>query len=268
MKKKKATENTVSEGIFGQEIGSFPVKNIKIKRWGFVTFGILTLLSSLIFFLLYLFDTISAINIYGLAILMKRIHIFLIFISLGLLIGIPALVCAHYQWHNGITLYENGMILRKNRRIWNWFWKDISRLDSQVTSIAFAGSDVAQKINLIMQNQQHQEMIIHHQYESMKSLVQQIRLSVLPILYDHAVNKLFNEESIIFRNDLKATLNGLVIKDQLIPYSKLDQPRIKNRYLEFILKPESKKIFQFKLHQIKNLDLLLQLIAYPPLINI
>ena len=264
MKKKKPTTNTVSEGVLGQEIGSFPVRNIKFKRWGFVAIGVLTILSSLIISLFYLNNTITAINIYGLAILLKKIPILLIVISFGFLLGVPALIIARCQWNNSITLYENGIILRKNRRKHCWFWKEITRLDSQITSIAFAGSDVAQKIKLIMENQQQQELTIQNQYESMEELIHQIRLSVLPILYDQACTKLTNEESLTFRQDLKATQNGLVIKDQLIPYSRFDQPRIKNRHLELILKQENKKTFQFKLHKIKNLDLLLQLIAYPP----
>jgi len=196
------SENQIEETSYqdfksdlGQVIGSYPTKYLIFKRWGLLAIGILIILLSLIVFLFYLFNTLTAINVYGLAILLKRIPILLIVIGFGFLVGLPALIITQRQWQNAITLYEFGMILQKYRRTHILVWKDITRLDSQITSVAFAGSDVRQKIKLIMENQQQQKLIIKNQYEPMDKLIHQIRLSVLPILYDRACKRLANEES-------------------------------------------------------------------------
>ena len=260
----KETSHLDFESDLGQVIESYPTKNLLFKRWGLLAIGVLIILSSLIVFLFYLFNTLTAINIYGLAILLKRIPKLLIVIGFGLLVGLPALIIPRRQWQNAITLHEYGMVLQKNHQTQIMVWKDITRLDSQITSVAFAGSDVTLKIRLIMENQQQQKLIIKNQYEPMDKLIHQIRSSVLPSLYDRTCKRLANKENLAFRRDLKATWKGLLIKEHLIPYSEFDQPKFTNRHLVLIQKTESKKPFQFNLHQIKNLDLLLQLLAYPP----
>jgi len=252
-----------SEIKLGQEITHHPVKNLQLKRLGGVFLGTITILAALIIFLLYLKKTFMMIDHYGSAISMKQIPVLLIVIGVGLLIGLPLLIISLRRWNNGVTIYEHGMVIRKSKRGRTWYWQDIARLDSEIKSVAFAGGDVSEKYFMILENHQNKELVLENHYESMEKLVNQIRSIVLPRLYDQACLKFADGGKISFHKDLQANKAGLIVKDQLVPYSEFDQPQIKNKQLVLTHKSEIQN-YHYRLSQISNLDLLRHLISYPP----
>lgn len=251
------------ENDLGQEISHHRLRNLSFKRWGSVIFGGVTILTSLIIFLIYLNKTFTMFNNFGLGILLKQVPILILTLSIGLVIGVPAIIIARIKWHDGITIFENGMLVQKSNQISHWLWDDVTRLDSEIKSVAFTGGDVSKKYFVILESDQKQELFINNNYESMDRLIIQIRSSVLPLLYDQTCQNFINQESIKFHKNLKANEKGLTIKGHLFPYSDFNQPHTTNRHLELSLKSDTKK-FLFKLIQIANLDLLRHLLSYPP----
>lgn len=252
-----------SGSTLGREILHHPAKNLNLRRFGGIIFSVITILASLIIFLINLFRTIMMINEYGPAILMKQIPTLLIAVSIGLVIGLPILIRTLRGWQAGITIFENGMIFQKSNREHTWYWKEITRLDTEIKSVAFAGSDVSEKYLIILENDQHKELSINNNYESMDKMISQIRTSVLPLLYQHACHRFADQKRLTFHKNLAANQNGLIIDDQSIPYTDFNQPQISNRKLALGLKSGS-QIFSFRLNQISNLDLLRHLISFPP----
>lgn len=252
-----------SESKLGQEISHHPVMNLQLKRLGGVFLGAITILAALIIFLLYLRITYTMINHYGSAILLKQIPALLIVIGVGLLIGLPILITSLRRWKDGVTIHEHGIVVRKSAREHTWYWQDITRLDSEIKSISYAGGDVSEKYFVILENHQSKELVIENRYESMEKLVNQIRSFVMPRLYDHACRLFAEGKDISFHKDLRANAKGLIIKDQSKPFAEFDQPQITNRHLLLTLKSE-KQNYHFRLSQISNLDLLRHLFTYPP----
>jgi hypothetical protein len=129
--------------------------------------------------------------------------------------------------------------------------------------VEFAGSDVSEQYYIILENQHQKELVINNNLESMDKMVNQIRAFVLPLLYQHACQRFTEQKSLTFHKHLKADQHGLMIKDQSIPFTEFNQPRITNQKLILEHKSGSPK-FSFRMSQSANLDLLRHLIAYPP----
>jgi hypothetical protein len=248
----------------GQKIELFPIHNHRLKRWLSVITGGLIVFTSAILTGVQIFNIRSAIATHGRAIMLSRLPWTLTLFCLLLPFGALIIILAAVHWDDGITLYEVGLIQQKAKRKRFWIYSDTAQFDTQIKYIKFAGSVIAIRAKIILEDQENQRIIFRNQYDNMERLINQIRVKILPRVYSKAYRRLGQDKTIIFHQKLRAHKQGLKIKDDLTPWTEIKQPEIKNGNLALYGKPNQEKLFKSNINQIRNLDLLLHLIKNPP----
>lgn len=250
----------------GQPLASYPHRNLVVKRGLMTVISLLLIFTAIYLSLSRLFNLLAAIEIHGRAILLNPAFLLILVGLILLLFGIICLVWVlRHEW-DGIMLYENGMTLQNGKKEHIWYWHDINQLDSRVTHVKFGSSTISTRIKVTLGHQYRNRLILRHRYENMMACIHQIRNKVLPILYDRAHDQLSRQEYLEFGKGLRVKSSGLEFQDRIQLWSDLENPLIDNGLLKLLTKPDHSIFFQSKIHHIKNLDLLVHLINYPPVI--
>lgn len=244
-------------------VDHFPLKNEKSRRW-------LVLLGSLNVTLFAIFLIIdrtlalsSGIQIHGRAVVLNQAPLLLFLIFLALPASIIGILYARNHWHDGITILNEGFRQKRGRNLIEWRWQETTCLDARINHIVFGGGEISTRVFIRLEDQDGKELIIQDHYERIDELINIIRSQILPVLLVNARLSFVQNYDLHFGSGLKANALGLMDKGLFFPWSDIEPPIIKNS--RFILNSkQQKKIVQTKIQNIRNLDLLIHLIKYPP----
>ena len=260
---KNAQPENNTDPFSGKIIDHFPIRNKIFRRWSLLLAGISVATLSMVFLVDRLITLSLAIQVYGRAIILNHAPLIYLLFFIGLPFGIIAILSAKNHWNDGITIYAEGFSLKHGIEKQKWIWQDVTSLDTRITHIRFGGSDVSVKVKMAIQDQDGRNLIIKNHYERINDLVAIIRSNILPVLLVHTRLSFVQDYPIRFGDNLKAYSHGIILNDTPHSWHDLDAPMIKKDRL-ILLTKQHKKIFQSKIHRIKNMDLLIHLIKYPP----
>ncbi len=252
----------------GNEIDYFPIRFQLLNRWLVVTLGIILLLDAILSGLISTFNLWHAIQSHGRAILLVKITEPIIAIFLILPIGIMLIFLASLNWQNGLTLYEKGLIIRRQNREQAMFWDSIERFDNQITLVKFSGTTITARRRIIMESDHLPPLMIRNQYDRMDELISQLRAFILPNLFTHMRQELLQGGEIRFHSDVIAEKEGLWIKESLFPWNVLQSKADKKGKTLLIHRVDQQVLFKSQTNQIINLDVLLHLLENPPIPSI
>ncbi len=255
----------LDDAQLGEKIAEFQIRQRGLKRWLNIAIGILLILSTIVSAVIMFQATWLAVNIHGRAVILRLFSPSLILYPLTFLTGFLFIFNAFRLWSAGIDVYEYGFIRHKNWHKKHWYWDQTSRLDNRVKYIKFGGSTVSLQTKTILEDDQQNRVILHNRYNNMEDLIYLIRLRILPGLKADAHDRLRRGETIKFNQKLKAVEGGLMINDELVPWSDINEPMIKNGVLKLNRANNPDEwIFRSSNNHIKNMDLLIELLDDPP----
>lgn len=257
-------EQSVQSQALGREINDFPIRFQLINRWLVLILGIILLVDAILFALISTFNLWHAIQAHGRAILLVKITNPLIAVCLILPIGILLILLAAMNWQNSLTLYENGLIIRRQNRENTLLWDSIERFDNQITIVKFSGTTITARRRIILEDDQTKRLIIHNRYDHMDEMIAQLRRLILPGLFKKADRKLRQGGEISFQTNLAARKEGLRIKDFFVPWHGVQVHADKKGKILITQQVDQQVLMKLKSNQIKNFDVLLHLIDNPP----
>jgi hypothetical protein len=255
------------KGNLGTKLEYFPIRKRKGKRWIALIAGVLLILISIGLLIYFSLTGWTAIVNHGRAVMVKFLPFVLPLLFIVFPLGIILIIFSRLHWWDAVTAYENGISIKKGFRSTNIFWADVEQFDTRVTNIQFAGSPVNTRIKLILKPRNKRSVIIKNKYRRMSELIHMIRVKTLPILAKHAHDQMEKGQEIRFHNQLIATINGLKVNDNSINWTDFEKPKVKNGVLSLKDKNGEIDVFRSNINRVKNLDLLLTLIANPPSIS-
>lgn len=269
------TENIQPENLskhtpakpLGKPLESYPLRNLVIKRWSMILIGSLLIFTAIFLSLSRLNALLRAMEIHGRAILLNPSFLLILAGPALLPFGIICLIWVLRHKHDGLMLFENGMIEQKGKQEHLCYWQDITQLDSRITHIKFGSSTIATRIKVTLRDQDQEELILRHRYENMIACLHQIREKVLPILYNRAQDQLTRQEYLEYGKGLRVNSSGLEFQECFQSWSDLENPIIEDGVLILSTKPDHSIFFRSNIHHIKNLDLLVHLINHPPIMT-
>lgn len=210
------------------------------------------------------FEADLAIQRHGRAVLLRYLPMPFAPIVLLFPLGGLMIFTAWQNWQNRITLFEKGIRHQKGKRAYFWLWDEFVRLDTRVIHVRFSGSTIASYGWILLEDQRNHQWKIRNHYQQMDQLINNIRVKVLPNIYQKMINRLIDGEAITFSNNLQAIRNGLKINGNFSPWQIFDMPEVNKG--KFLIKHKETRevLFKSRVDQIKNLDCLIHLIKDPP----
>jgi uncharacterized membrane protein (DUF485 family) len=243
----------------------FRVVKHKIKRDLRIGLGLLLIILALLASLAGFFTSWQAVRVHGRAALLHTLPLPILVFVVSLLSGILLFNYTHNHWQDRVSLYENGFVLQTGKKTINWLWESTKYFNTETTVEKFGTSIIDQKFRLIFEDVQGQSLIIPGRYAEMTSLVKQIRNTLLPHLYNKAVTRLRQGDTIHFTPELNAVLKGLMVKGDLCRWVSLNPSQISKGVLHLHRVGDNKLIYKIAIKKVRNLDLLLVLFENPPL---
>lgn len=247
----------------GHILDHFPTQNYKLKRWLPLIIGVLSILAATGLLILLFFNVKNAIQAHGRAIILG-IFPFPILTYVGVfIVGILFVFLAKVHWWNSITLFENGLIKDQAHRVQVWHYENTERFDSSINQILFGGSLIGLRAKIVLEDETNKRLVIRRKYIRLPDLIQTLRNSVLPVLFQKAREQLLAGETLHFNNHLQARALGLEINGELFAYDQINA-EINNYGIKLYHKDSPKDpVYKSKISRIRNLDLLLDLIEKP-----
>lgn len=250
---------------FGKPVKVFPLVLHKRRHGIRIGMGIILILLGILSLLTGLYLSWRDIGFHGRAILLRTLPLPLGLFSAGILAGVLLLAYTHRHWQDGVSLYENGLVVREGKRVSQLLWKATTRFDSRIHHIKFGMSVAGEKFHLLFENDRGKIISLTGKYADMPTLVEQTRAAILPRLYANAMTRLRHGNQIDFAPGLSAVLKGIVIKDDLCRWDTLNPPRMQKNNLRLSRTGDNQVVFQIPIKRVRNLDLLLALFENPPL---
>ncbi len=246
----------------GPEIASYPTRNRTYQRVVGTTLGTSIILAALSYFTLGLYELVSAVRLHGRAMVLPHAPSLILMLAF-LPVGVVILLITAANWDNHITLYERGLLLQRWLRQRVWTWETTTRLDTHITHIKFGGSIIDIRVRFILGNPQ-ETLVIRNQYEDMAEVIQKVRAILLPRLVNWAISRFDHNQAVNFSPSLSATRQGFVINGDRYAWRQIEAPIVKNHKLILRKAQDHEKVFQGRVKQISNLDLLIFLVNNPP----
>ncbi|MFU8826017.1 MAG: DUF6585 family protein [Brevefilum sp.] len=242
----------------------FPAYNLMVKRWGFLILGVGLIISSVGLTVVLASQTWDRINNHGRAVILSAFPLPTALYVLMFLIGVLLISLAIIFWHEGISLFEQGLVLRSARKSKIWTYENTTRFDSHLTQVTFAGSMVSTDVKLILEDQTGQRMVIRNRYKNLPILVDTLRNTIVPLLIKNARQRLQRGEDLVFHQDLQANPSAILILGEEMPYQSVEVA-IENQVLKLHQAGDIKQVyFKSRVHDIRNLDVLFNLLEDPP----
>ncbi len=242
----------------GTVIKSFPARYQTLNRVIGISLGCMLILASISFFALRFSDMATGIRAHGRAVILLHAPALIVLLAF-LPVGVLVLLITAIHWDNHLTLFEEGLVLRRGRKQKVCEWKQTTRLDTRITHIKFGGSIVDIRIKLLLGNT-HDKLVVHNWFEDMSEIVQDVRTTLLPILVEWAKGQFKHKKTIEFHRNLVGNQDSLKIKGEPFGWREFDLPKIKNQKITLYGNQEHNKLFQADLEKIANLDLLVVLL--------
>ena len=252
------------KGSLGPKLDYFPIRKREAKRWTTLIAGIILILVSIGFMVYFSLTGWTAVENHGRAVLLRFLPFVLPLLLIVFPLGVFLMIFSRLHWWDAITAYEKGLYIKKGFRSIIIFWPQIEQFDTRVTNIQFAGSPVNTRVKLILKSKNKRPVTLKNKYRRMSELIQMIREKTLPILAKHALDQMENGQEIRFHQHLVASIDGLKVKDQSINWADFMKPKVKNGSLSLNDKNGEIDLFRSSINRVRNLDLLLTLIANPP----
>ena len=248
----------------GNILENHPVQNQGLRRWLTVFLGGLTVLASIGFIVLLGINTCDRINIHGRAVLLNVIFYPAILYAGMLIAGVLAISLAVLFWQDGVTLYEKGMVQIKAKRTRSWLYADTTRFDSHISRISFGGSTVSLRVKIILENADHQRLVIRNRYRKILEMIENLRGKILPELIRKCQDRLLMGEKLYFHKHLQVDQNRIFIKMVEFPNNKINLS-LQNQFLTLREKDNPKKVLlKLHCHRVRNFDVLIDLLDTPP----
>ncbi|MBW6465609.1 MAG: hypothetical protein K0B06_03805 [Brevefilum sp.] len=247
----------------GHVLDHFPVQNRIVKRWLPLVFGVIMILSGIALTANLIFRMRSAIQLHGRAILLTILPSPTACYALILIGGIIIVTLVRVHWSDNITLFQMGFVKDQGNRVKFWQYQAIQRFDSHVKQVIFGGSIVSTQVKVILEDN-HKRLLLRNNYIGMDDLIHLLRLNILPGLIERANHRLAEGGKIEFHKRLQATQHGLIINGNLTQLDQIETV-IQNQLIKLHQKGQPELLlFKSKLSNIKNLDVLLDLLSIPP----
>ncbi len=261
---KQNTDETVIQPDLGQEIDHFSVSHQVFNRWLLLILGVILAIDGSLCALINIFNFWNAIQSHGRAVLLARITEPAIALLVILPLGILLIILAAINWQNGLTLYEKGLMIRKQNKEKVWLWEAITRFDNHITLVKFSGTTLTSRRKILLEDDQQNTLRIKNNYERMDDLITQLRNHILPGLFDRKCQHLQTGEKIQFHEDIMGQRQGLQIKGSFFAWHELQISVNKKGIVRIIHSTNRDELFKSKTGQIKNLDVLVHFIENPP----
>ncbi len=247
----------------GKALAHYPPRYHTVKRWLLPALGGLAILAAIVLTVVLFLETRTNIAVHGRAIILGIFPHPAGSYAILLIAGLLLVLAAAPHWHDGIQVFERGLLKKTAKREKHWLFENTENFDSTITQVMFSGSVVTTRIQVRFGNHMGNQLIIRNRYENMMELINTIREQVLPGYIDRARQRLQQGETISFHPGLHATADGLTIKGQLTPFDAAIA-RINNQNLRIHHEDQPEKIiFKSPITRVRNLDLLLTLLENP-----
>jgi hypothetical protein len=160
----------------------FPVKNI--RRVSNLVFFFLFLLGAAAVFLYGIYDTSTAIQAHGVAVVEDHLVTPTIIAGVLFLLGVWAGWSAHADWNRGAALYEKGFVVRDRHGMQPWRWEEIVSLTSAVTRHYTNGIYTGTTHVYTLYNQQNKRLVLNDALGKVEELAKAIEEGCFPYLYE------------------------------------------------------------------------------------
>jgi hypothetical protein len=248
----------------GKILENYPVQNQDLRRWLTVFLGGLTIFASIGFIVLLVINTWARINIHGRAILLSVIFYPAILYTSMLIAGVLAISLAILFWRDGVILFEKGIVLITAKRTHTWLYADTTRFDTHISRISFGGSTISLRVKIILEDADHQRLVIQNRYRKILELIENLRINILPELIRRCQDHLLMGERLYFHKNLQADQNRIFIKKTEFPYHHI-KFSLQNQFLTLYEKDNPKKVLlKLHCHRVRNFDVLIGLLENPP----
>lgn len=260
----KSKSETVPDPGLGRLLDHFPRANRTVYRWIWLFLGFLLIIIGSYLSIQHLLKTLSAINTYGRAVLLKPDSWMILALILFLPPGIFLISWSFSHRNDAVYLYEKGFLIQKGKQEQSWLWKNVTRIDTPITNVKFGGDTITTHSKIILNEGDQKIKIISSRYDRMTELVQKVREIVLPMLIETAQNRLNGQKMIDFGNEIRVDQLGLEVQGNHYAWMDLSEPLIEHTTLRINLAKTQTPILRSNINEIKNLDVLLHLIKNPP----
>ncbi len=241
----------------GKVLSQFPIRHRHLKRWLWLTVGILLALIGFLGASYLLITAWHSVQFHGWAVLIAQLPWVLLLALVILPLGIGLFLFAVRHWEDGIIVHEQGFIKNHKKRRKLWLWSEIEQLDTRIINSVFGGSEINSRIMITIEAQNHPPLKIVHKYKNMSELAQEIRKNSLPILYEKFLTEWNSKGETQFHKNLTLDRAGINFNGQELKWDEFDAVETQKGHLTIQTRNEEKNIIKIPLNQIQNLDLLL-----------
>lgn len=267
LKHQENLTSDVNHAKLGQSLAEYPRRNWQVNRWLFLILGILSTLTSIGLTTLLASETLNRINNHGRAVILSVVPLPIALYGLLFVFGSVLIILVIVFWQDHISVFTKGLIVRTARRDTTWLYQDTVRFDSYINEINFGGSAVSTQVKIILVSRSDQRWVIRNRYDKMNELIESLRTLILPTLIADGRQRLTHGDTLAFHKHLIAGQHGLQVKNAIIPFTSVEHS-FDNKVFSLYDKEDRKSVlFKAKIHQITNLDLLVNLLDDPLVIE-
>lgn len=250
----------------GGMIKHYPIRHQMLKRGFWTLVGFLLLLAALVTFLFGTFNSWSAVQVHGRAVLLRTVPLPLLGFLVASTLGIVILSTTARHWRDTITLYVNGLDLHQGKVQRFLPWQSICQFDARIKVIKFATSNLDVRSIMQLVDETGLAYKVTDRFADLSDLIGQVRNRLLPILYQNTTQHLQAGSAVFFHDQLDARSEGLIIDGEAHPWGTI-QGRIHRGRLHIQQLPGEQTLFKQKTKRIRNLDLLMTLLDNPPALD-
>ncbi len=222
-------EAFVSVPGLGMPKAWFPVKGR--NRVGNLVLFFLFLSASCLLFFYGLYDTYTAYEQHGPAMIDDRLIVPTL-ISIGLFVlGGLAGWAAYKNWNRGVAVYEKGFVWRDRAGLHPWIWEEQASLTAAITRHYTNGIYTGTTHVYTLLNKQNERLVLTDAYQNVEELASLIEQSIFPLLYDRAAAQYNSGQAVVF-GPVAISKSGIVIGKKTYPWPEVQQVSIQQGFLK------------------------------------
>ncbi len=207
----------------------FPVKNI--RRVGNLVAFFVFLLGAAAVFLWGVYDTSTAYQAHGLAVIDDHLVVPTIIAAVLFLLGVWGGWSAYADWNRGAALYEKGIVVRDRHGMQPWRWEEIISLTSAVTRHYTNGIYTGTTHVYTLYNQQNKRLTLNDALGKVEELAKAIEEGSFPFLYERLALQYNSGQPVTF-GPVAISKNGIQVGKKVFPWTDVKEVSLNQGFLK------------------------------------
>jgi hypothetical protein len=207
----------------------FPVK--KGRRVGNLVIFFLFLLGAAAVFLYGIYDTSTAYQAHGVAVIDDHLVTPSIIAIVLFLLGVWAGWSAYANWNRGAVLYEKGFVVRDRHGLQPWRWEEIASITSAVIRHYTNGIYTGTTHVYTVINQQNRRLVLNDALGKVEELAKGIEEGCFPFLYERLALQYNSGQPVVF-GPVAISKTGIQIGKKVYPWADVKDVLLNQGFLK------------------------------------